>query len=104
MSGARSCTVVCDVAGGPVTLELALPSVPVTLAEVLALARQSERLKGLEIAWESAPVGVWGRECSRAATIRAGDRVEIYRLLPCDPKQARRARATAARRASGTVK
>lgn len=40
-------------------------------------------------------LGVWGRACNRAQPLREGDRVEIYRPLRVDPKQARRLRAQA---------
>jgi putative ubiquitin-RnfH superfamily antitoxin RatB of RatAB toxin-antitoxin module len=41
-------------------------------------------------ALESLPVGIWGRLVERSASVRAGDRVEIYRPLELDPKSARR--------------
>lgn len=40
-------------------------------------------------------VGVWGRVVSPEQTVRAGDRIEIYRGLQVDPMEARRIRATA---------
>ena len=43
------------------------------------------------------PVGIWGREASREAGIRDGDRIEIYRPLAMDPKEARRQLALAGR-------
>jgi putative ubiquitin-RnfH superfamily antitoxin RatB of RatAB toxin-antitoxin module len=36
--------------------------------------------------------GVWGRKQPADAGLRAGDRVEVYRPLRCDPKEARRQR------------
>jgi putative ubiquitin-RnfH superfamily antitoxin RatB of RatAB toxin-antitoxin module len=36
--------------------------------------------------------GVWGRRCDLAHVLRDGDRVEIYRGLTVDPKEARRLR------------
>ncbi len=36
--------------------------------------------------------GVWGRRCDSARVLRDGDRVEIYRGLTVDPKEARRLR------------
>ena len=48
----------------------------------------------------AAPVGVFGEACERDRLLRAGDRVEIYRALPVDPKQARRRRAEQARAAA----
>ncbi len=38
-------------------------------------------------------VGVWGRRLPLDGLIRDGDRIEIYRPLIVDPKQARRLRA-----------
>jgi hypothetical protein len=38
-------------------------------------------------------VGIHGREVSRETVLREGDRVEIYRPLVADAKQARRRRA-----------
>jgi uncharacterized protein len=104
VSRAPTCTVVCDLAGRPVLIELELPAPALTLEQVLVRARQNSVLQDLPIAWDAAPVGIWGRVCPRNTLVRDGDRVEIYRRLPQDPKQARRARATAARRATGTVK
>lgn len=44
--------------------------------------------------WASAPVGIFGEPCSRERVLNAGDRLEIYRPLAVDPKEARRARAS----------
>lgn len=41
--------------------------------------------------------GVWGRKVEPGQVLRDRDRVEIYRPLVADPKQARRARAQAGR-------
>lgn len=40
-------------------------------------------------------VGIWNRRVTLATVLREGDRVEIYRDLIADPKQARRQRAIA---------
>ena len=37
-------------------------------------------------------LGVWGRRCDPATLLRERDRVEIYRALIVDPKEARRQR------------
>jgi len=63
-----------------------------------ATARDAVRESGLavefpEIDSERAPLGVFGRACSGDTVLRAGDRVEIYRPLQIDPKEARRKRA-----------
>lgn len=64
-----------------------------------ATARDAVRASGLvdefpEIDIERAPLGVFGRACSGETVLRAGDRVEIYRPLQIDPKEARRKRAS----------
>lgn len=104
MKAACHCTLVCDAPGAPILLQVELPDGPVSVAEVLELARNHALLRDAGIAWDQAPTGLWGRECARSTPVKAGDRVEIYRRLPLDPRLARRARATAARRAGGTVK
>jgi hypothetical protein len=42
---------------------------------------------------ESCRLGVWGRRAKLDDALRDGDRVEIYRPLQVEPKEARRARA-----------
>jgi len=44
-------------------------------------------------------VGIFGRLAPPDAPLRDGDRVEIYRPLIADPKEARRSRAVKAKRA-----
>lgn len=59
-----------------------------TLADALAASGHYERhpqARGL-------PVGIWGRQEEAGAVLRMHDRVEIYRPLQCDPKEARRVR------------
>ena len=41
-------------------------------------------------------IGIWYRVMDPATPVQAGDRVEIYRPLKVDPKQARRKRASEA--------
>ncbi len=36
------------------------------------------------------PVGIWGRPVARDRLVQHGDRIEIYRLLEIDPREARR--------------
>lgn len=43
-------------------------------------------------------VGVWNRSVGLDAPLADGDRVEVYRPLTLDPKEARRLRAEARRR------
>lgn len=42
--------------------------------------------------------GIWGRRCALDQTLREGDRVELYRALTVDPKEARRLRYNGQRR------
>jgi len=44
------------------------------------------------------PVGIYGRRVALDARLADGDRVEIYRPLRADPKEARRQRALKPRR------
>lgn len=37
-------------------------------------------------------VGIWGRRCRLDKVLRQGDRIEVYRALTVDPKEARRQR------------
>ena len=43
--------------------------------------------------WRDRPVGVFSRKVTWDYALEAGDRVEIYRPLTIDPKEARRLRA-----------
>jgi hypothetical protein len=48
------------------------------------------------------PVGIFGRRCELTATLRTGDRVEIYRPLLADPKDSRRQRVAQGRSRPGS--
>lgn len=57
-----------------------------------------QRLPGMAPGWPEAAfkpvaVAVFGREIGPDTVLRAGDRLELLRALPTDPKLARRARA-----------
>lgn len=76
-------------AGRPVDLsQLVLPP-GTTLAQALDACGV---LKRHGLALEDTPVGIWGRRARPDTLLRPGDRVELYRPLVCDPKQARRLR------------
>jgi putative ubiquitin-RnfH superfamily antitoxin RatB of RatAB toxin-antitoxin module len=67
-----------------------------TVAEALQAARLLDAASGAElpdVPWDTAPVGVFGIACARSAVLADGDRVELYRPLQIDPKDARRQRA-----------
>ncbi|MGF6148278.1 Uncharacterised protein family (UPF0125) [Kingella potus] len=60
-------------------------------------ARQALLQSGLAAAFPqadlSAPLGIFGRQVKDDTPLRGGDRVELYRPLAADPKEARRRRA-----------
>jgi len=66
---------------------------PATVADALAAASRDPILASA--ARQATAIGVWGKVRSLAQTLRDGDRVEIYRPLRADPKEARRTRARA---------
>ncbi|MBX3665051.1 MAG: RnfH family protein [Burkholderiales bacterium] len=47
-----------------------------------------------EIDFTAAPIGIHGRAVPRTTVLQHGDRVEIYRELRADPKEARRRRSS----------
>jgi putative ubiquitin-RnfH superfamily antitoxin RatB of RatAB toxin-antitoxin module len=57
-----------------------------TVAEALAAS------SWFDMATFSMPVGIWGRKVALSEPLRAGDRIEVYRGLSVDPKEARRQR------------
>jgi len=68
-------------------------------ADVAAVLLAARLQAGDEsVPWD-ADVGIFGEPCERDAVPRDGDRIEIYRALKSDPKESRRARAAARRRA-----
>jgi hypothetical protein len=80
--------VYCAQPGAIDRVELSLPDGS-TLGAALAASGLLSR-HGLSV--ESAFAGVWGRKQPLGAVLRSRDRVEIYRPLQCDPKEARRLR------------
>lgn len=63
-------------------------------------AIQASGLLALAPELGSAPldVGIWNRVARLDAIVREGDRIEVYRPLTLDPKEARRQRAAVRRR------
>jgi putative ubiquitin-RnfH superfamily antitoxin RatB of RatAB toxin-antitoxin module len=70
-------------------VELELPAGG-TVADALAASGLLQRHPGIDLAVQR--VGVWGRPCSAGEPLQDGDRVELYRALKIDPKEARRLR------------
>ena len=89
--------VYCPQPGASDLVQLQLPA-GVTLADGLQASGLPQRhalpLEGLS-------VGVWGRVQDVGCELKDGDRVEIYRPLQVDPKEARRQRYRQQRRAPG---
>lgn len=89
----------CEVAyGGPegqwlIAVEL---DPGATLADAIAASGIAMLVPGLRV--DDALVGVFSQRRALRDTLRDGDRVEIYRPLAADPKEARRARAQRERR------
>ena len=86
----KRCLIAVDTAAEPLLLHLTLPGAA-TVAAALAAARA--QLGDTQVDWERAVTGIWGVRCDRAAVPRDGDRIELYRPLPADPRQRRRQRA-----------
>jgi putative ubiquitin-RnfH superfamily antitoxin RatB of RatAB toxin-antitoxin module len=57
-----------------------------------ALHASGMQLRHPEHELSALPVGVWGAFCERDEVLRDRDRVELYRPLRVDPKEARRQR------------
>lgn len=62
-----------------------------SVGDVLARAAEDPLFAALPL--NEATVGVFGEVCGADRVLRAQDRVEIYRPLQLDPKEARRQRA-----------
>lgn len=75
-------------AGAVEVVALVLPA-GATLAEAVQASALALR-HGLDAA--NLRCGIWGRACEPGTVLRERDRVEIYRPLQVDPKEARRQR------------
>jgi putative ubiquitin-RnfH superfamily antitoxin RatB of RatAB toxin-antitoxin module len=62
-----------------------------TVADAVERSGIREKHPGIDIREDH--LGIFSRKASPATVLRDGDRVEIYRPLKIDPKQARRRRA-----------
>ncbi|MDH3315458.1 MAG: RnfH family protein [Gammaproteobacteria bacterium] len=78
-----------------VTLEV---PVGTTIAAAVERCRDQRLLP--EAAFQYSDLGVFGRRVRAERVLEPGDRVEIYRPLEVDPKEARRRRAQGGRRTS----
>ena len=71
-----------------ITLEVAEGTTALQAVERSGILR---RFPDLDLA--GTPIGIFGRVVGPGALLKDGDRVEIYRPLVADPKDARRTRA-----------
>lgn len=63
-----------------------------SVAEALRASAFAERFPDFD--FDAASVGIWGQVVSRDSLVRDGDRIEVYRPLQRDPREARRERAS----------
>lgn len=63
----------------------------ITVEQAVERSRIAERFPEIDLA--SAKFGVFGKAAKADAPLQPGDRVEIYRPLIADPKEARKKRA-----------
>ncbi len=64
-----------------------------TVADVIAASGIDSHFPELPV--QEMRTGIWGKPVSRDSTVKEGDRVELYRELEIDPREARRQRAIA---------
>ncbi|HEV7815395.1 MAG TPA: RnfH family protein [Janthinobacterium sp.] len=64
-----------------------------TLEQAVLQSGLLKEVPGIVLA--TAPVGIYGKKKTLATVLREHDRVEVYRPLLADPKEARRRRAGA---------
>ena len=95
----KRCLVAVDAARKPFLCELLLAA-DATIAVALAEARSrlAADPQAGAVDWAGGAVGVWGVRCGRELVPRDGDRIELYRPLPDDPRQRRRQRVRKGRR------
>lgn len=66
-----------------------------TIAAALERSKLYDEFPGEGL--QALPVGIWGRPADRADLVRDGDRIELYRPLAMDPRDARRMLAESGR-------
>ena len=57
---------------------------------IMLLAKSGLRDEYPDYDFDSAILGIWGREVAPDALVKCGDRIELYRSLELDPRDARR--------------
>jgi uncharacterized protein len=84
-------SVVCALPRRQLTRTLKLPG---GVTAGVAVERCGLQAEFPDIDFAAAPIGIHGRRVSRETVLQQGDRVEIYRALRADPKEARRRRSS----------
>lgn len=79
-------------AAGPHAVELLALRLPAGATVADALARSGWRERFGAAVFDALLPGLWGRRCELSAPLRERDRIELYRPLQVDPKEARRQR------------
>ena len=64
-----------------------------SVADVIAVSGIESQFPALAV--NEMPAGIWGKQVPGETAVRQGDRVELYRPLEIDPREARRQRARA---------
>ena len=62
-----------------------------------AIERSGIAAKHRDFDLDALATGIWGREVDRSTLLKDGDRIELYRPLSIDPREARRQLALAGR-------
>lgn len=72
---------------------LLTPDVPesATVADAIALSGIARHFPECNL--DALQAGIWGHPVDRDCAVRQGDRVELYRALEMDPREARRLKA-----------
>ncbi len=94
MSDGISVEVVFGLADKQELLTVSLPP-GATAQDAIEQSGIRERFAGIDT--RDLPIGIWGRVVARDARLEDGDRVEIYRPLEIDPREARRRLALSGR-------
>ena len=62
-----------------------------TVADAIRLSGVKRHFPGIDL--DGLQTGIWGKPVGRQKKLRNGDRVELYRPLELDPREARRLKA-----------
>ena len=99
MSDRINIEVVFALAGEQALIALAVDE-GATVADAIAKSGLQERFA--DAALDTMQTGIWGRPVDRHCRVKDGDRVEIYRPLQRDPRDARRILAQSGMTMSGS--